>query len=159
MITFFYITSEDEVVVMQNPHTPNARGAEKALNKTKSQVTETAQITRDPFAMVPQLTIKDSQIPISLRVPPGKPPENVPSSVPKSVSQKLKLTGIISTQDQYLAVIKSDEKTKYYSLNEFIGIDRIMAITNTYVILANGDSKTILHLEAAGQKGDHNSEK
>jgi len=162
MIIFFYTTtSEVEVAVQSNPPSTASQGADKTLNKTGNQINQTALIMRDPFAAPPQLYENKNQI---APIMPSNLPSDVPRSVPKSVIPNmtygnLTLTGIVGNAGQRLAVIRSADKSKSYGLNDFIGADKIVAITNDYVILASDDRKLVLRLETSGQKGGNHSER
>lgn len=118
------------------------------------------QVIRDPFAKPPDsqeqrnnFTANNSPL-ISNNVP-GKLQGNVPT-LP---SGNLKLTGIVGTADQRLAVISTGNKSRSYSLNETVGSYKLLAINNESVVLKNASDKLVLRLETARQKGDNNSAK
>jgi len=151
ILIFYYITTASEDVVQPNPPNANTQSVSKTLIKPDNQA---ALIMRDPFAAPPQVQEQKSEANPILPATPNFTPGNAPKSViPNMQSGNLKLTGIVSTGGQLLAVIRSGDKSKSYSLNEFIGADRIVAITNDYVILAHEDKKLVLRLEASGQRG------
>lgn len=170
LITVYIATGDVEVAVGPNPPNSNSFGAGKTLAKSENQqlpVVQGTQVIRDPFALPPEVKEQNNETGRVPTIPSNVPsytPTSVPGMVPKSVipnnpSANLKLTGIVGTAGRNLAVIISDNKSKSYSVNDFIGAYKIMAISNDYVILANGDSKVVLRLETSGQRGGNSSEK
>jgi len=127
-------------------------------------VNQVEQTMRDPFARPPeakeQRNNTDQGLPFIQN--------NIPSHLPAIVAKKnasdippgnLKLTGIVGSADQRLAVIMSANKSRSYSVKEVIGTYTLMSIHNDYVVLTNADGKLVLKLEPSGQKGGTSSEK
>ena len=174
LLLVFITTSDVEVAVGPNPPNTNSQGIGKTPSKSESQgfqVSPVTQSMRDPFALPPQLQEQNNENSRITQPPTTSanisnyvPAASVSSTVPKSAASAIsydnpRLTGIVGTEGRNLAVIMSGGKSKSYSINEFVGPYKVMAITNEYVILANGDHKLTLRLETAGQKGGNHSEK
>ncbi|WP_378956348.1 type II secretion system protein N [Pelosinus sp. sgz500959] len=133
------------------------------------QVTQVEQGIRDPFAKPPEVQEqKNNSNASSPFIPNNIPPKmlgSAPPMIPKNNTSttmqqtNMKLTGIVGSTEQRLAVIMSGSKSQSYSVNEMIGIYKLIAINNDSVVLQNSNDKLVLQLEAAGQKGDNNSAK
>lgn len=122
------------------------------------------QTMRDPFARPPEAKEQKNDGERSLPVIQNTIPSNISAMIPKKIApsmshENLRLTGIVGTADQRLAVIMSANKSRSYSVNEVIGTYKLMSINNDYVILTNADGNLLLRLEPTGQKGDNKSEK
>lgn len=153
VMSIFYYMNSDDAVATPTPPNVNTKTAEKTLGKKDNEVT--AAVTRDPFGMAPgHESVDTKNNNVLSREQPGQPPSTVPL-IPngRPSSANLKLTGIVTSANESLAVISAGGKPRFYSLNQYIGSDKIIAITSNYVILVNGDRRTVLQLEAAGQKG------
>ena len=89
---------------------------------------------------------------------------STPSGVQKntatsSPARDFKLTGIVSGDNQGLAVIMTGGKSKSYGIRDTIGAYRIVAINADNVVLANNNNKIILRLESVSQKEGKTSDK
>lgn len=164
LIAYNAISDEEVTVVPNSPNTPSMSTGKTVSSSQKqdiqdAQVVLAAQVNRNPFALPPQLK-ENSNETGSAPIPNAYTSSIVPKSVVPNLSYgNLRLTGIIGTEGRNLAVITSGNKSKSYSVNEFIGPYKVMAITNDYVVIANADNKLVLRLETSGQKGGNNSEK
>jgi len=134
------------------------------------QVNQTNQTKRDPFSQLPNIKEEkrqtDPNVPIVqnnvLRNLPGNVPPMVQKQVGVSTStpqENVKLTGIVSTADQAVAVIMVANKSKVYKVNDFVGGYRLTDISQDAIILTDGNRTQVLHLESTGQKGGINGGK
>jgi len=167
LLVSLYIMNPSEVT----PNDPNSnanvhKAGQVVPNKTDNQVTEPSESIRNPFAATPESGAENHEFSPLLPGPsPTIPnaPANTYGSVPNSnfnmSTSNLQLAGVMGNGYRRLAVIKSGDKSRSYGLNEFVGTDKIVAITDNYVVLTNGDRKIVLRLESAGQKEGNNIEK
>jgi type II secretory pathway component PulC len=166
LITIY--TTPSEVVVA--PTLPNKKTTDvvktsnKAVMPIGHQDNQTNQVIRDPFAIPPEYK---EQMPVANNLKkqmdsilPANS-NNGPTTVaqvatpPAKTKDLIKLTGIVSSNNQHMAVIQTANKSKAYYLNELIGDYQIIAIMEDQVILKNDDSQLVLPLDSARQKGDN----
>lgn len=106
-----------------------------------------------PFALPPEIKEEQNNLPPKI---PNQPPDirligdykNTTSGI-----NNLKLTGIVSAENQQMAVIMSGNKSKLYSLNDLIDTYKLISINHDSVILEKTNQNLVLHLEAAGHSG------
>lgn len=156
-----YTTSSEEVVAPNAPSKTNTDTSNKVIMPIGNQTTPLKQVTRDPFAVPPEFKEKppsmnsqnyqaDSIVhsnsdPISTKT--------TDKALPTKQRELLKLTGIVGSEEQRLAVIQSKNKSKAYRINDFIGTYQLVAINVDSILLQDNGSQLVLPLEAATQKG------
>jgi hypothetical protein len=165
LITFYMNPSE--VVVI--PPLPNKENTEIVKTSTKAvmpvgpQSNQVNRAIRDPFAIPPEYK-EQTPTANNFKTQMGSIPPNISTNESTSIGQAitpaktkdlLKLTGILSANNQYIAVIQVADKSKAYYLNELIGNYQLIAILKNSVILTNHDKQLILPLESAKPKGDN----
>lgn len=169
-LIILFITSymnSSEVVVM--PPLPNKESSEVVKTSTNAvmpigpQSNQENHAIRDPFA-IPAEYKEQTPTPNNIKTEMGLIPSNISNNestsskqaiAPAKTKDLLKLTGIVSANNQYIAVIQVADKSKAYYLNELIGNYQLIAILKNSVILTNHDRQLILPLESAKPKGDN----
>lgn len=167
LITTYMTTTEQAVEstlpsnnVQSTVNTPN-----KPIIPMGNQVTAVKpvdQLTRDPFAKLPEPKEIKSQIDHGMSAVQSAVPAMVNQNAVSRVSvprENLRLTGIVGNAERRLAVIMSANKSQSYGLNDMIGTYKIVTIRDDSVILTNSTGKLVLRLESAGQRGNNSSEK
>ncbi len=149
----FYVIPSEQVIV--TPTVPIKKAAVPVKVPTNSIVMpfvpQKEQTMRNPFAIVPE--IKEQKDTIS---PTSQSSGNLVGIEKNSIKQEkeiLKLTGLIGTPDNRLAVIRSANNSKAYQKNAFIGSYQLIATNEDSVILENNEGQIVLRLGAATQKG------
>lgn len=140
-------------IVFENNITPNVRNTDKVVMPVGNQNNE--QLKRDPF-MPPAIrkdnfeTQKENSVTTIFN---QETVTDANQALFLKVKERIKLTGIINTDNCHIAVIQSDRKSKAYKLNEFIGIYQLIAIQDDCIILKNRNSQLSIPLEPAREKG------
>ena len=109
------------------------------------------EFIRDPFARLPkaqEVNHGDSPVVVSNVAPVLG---NTASLAP---CKTLLLTGIVSSDDQQLAVIMLGSKSQSYSLHERIDTYKLTEIHDDSIVLENKAEKLVLQLGAVKQKED-----
>lgn len=149
--TFFFMPSKIQVtpIGVNKATTPIVRNTDKVVMSVGHQ--HNGQLKRDPFIVADNFeTQKEDRSPIKSNN--GFVTAANPITLLKP-QEKIRLTGIINTDNQHVAVIQSDNKSKAYQLNEFIGTYQLISIQEDSIILKSGNSQTFLSLEPA-RKGE-----
>jgi len=124
------------------------------LNEGQSiPVDQGEQVLPNPFALLPEINGEQNNVPPKIK---NQLPEirlvgdskNMTSTI-----NNLKLTGIVSAENQQMAVIMSGNKSKLYSLNDLIDTYKLISIHHDSVMLEKNNQNLVLHLEAAGHSG------
>ncbi|GMA99453.1 pilus assembly protein PilP [Pelosinus sp. IPA-1] len=163
-IITMYITPTEVVTAPAIPKQANTEVVKSSSNKAimivGQQSSQTNQVFRDPFCIPSEFqektpitnNVRDqgySKVSSSNRELTASEKLTAPIKAKESVT----LTGIVSTDNQRLAVIQSANKSKAYQLYEFIGAYQLVAIQDDTVILKDNDSQLVLPLETPGKKG------
>ena len=163
-IITMYITPTEVVTAPTIPKQVNTGVVKNSTNKAimlvGQQGNQTNQVFRDPFLIPSEFqeripiinNVRDqgySKVSSSNREPTASEKLITPIKAKESVT----LTGIVTTDNQRLAVIQSANKSKAYRLYEFIGTYQLTVIQEDAVILKDNDGQLILNLESPGQKG------
>ena len=153
--TFFFMPSKIQVtpIVVNKTTTPIVRNTDKVVMSVGHQ--HNGQLKRDPFAP-PSIVADNFETQKENRSPIKSNNESVTAANPITLlkpQEKIRLTGIINTDNQHVAVIQSDNKSKAYQLNEFIGTYQLISIQEDSIILKSGNSQIFLSLEPA-RKGE-----
>jgi type II secretory pathway component PulC len=157
-------TAPSEVIVtpsLSKETTEVVKSPKKAVMPIGPQSNKVSQIIRDPFTVPPEYKaqtpaangLKNQMDPIS-----PKSTINGPTSIGQATplaKDLFKLTGIVSTNNQHVAIIQTANRSKAYYLNEFIGAYQLIAILEDSIILTDHDNQLLLPLESANQKGDN----
>lgn len=167
-----YATSSEVAV---EPTVPNSNSQQAANISNQSvapttgqvaQIKQVDQTIRDPFAKLPEVQEQKKESNTNVPTIPNNIPLPVLSNTPVVVQKSnviphgnFKLTGIVGSSNQRLAVIMFGGKSQSYSLNEVIGTYKLVGIHQDSIVLQNASEKIVLQIEAAGQKGDNNSAK
>jgi len=119
---------------------------------------------RNPFSLPPSTEIETSNltVPVPQIDPSDHMTDNAVAKIIPNIHQSVKrfmLTGIVGTKDKQLAVIKFDNKSQSYSVNETIDIYTITAINDDSVVLKNETQQIVLKLEGTGRSGGNHHEK
>lgn len=166
LLTIIYITSSQDVVVptLPNQHSVEIiRSSNILVMPVENQGKQINQVIRDPFAVPKdykeQLSIPDNfqnQIEHSLPTKSNNISTTIEkSSMPTKTTDLVRLIGIASTKDQYIAFIQTTTQSKAYYINEYVGTYQLVAILKDFVILKNNNKQLILPLEPAKLKGDN----
>ncbi|EIW18293.1 MULTISPECIES: hypothetical protein [Pelosinus] len=153
IVTFFFIPSKHLVApsVVNKTTTPTVRNTDKVVMSVEHQ--HNGQLKRDPFAS-PSIVTDNLKTQKDNTSPAKSNNESVTAANPTSSlnrKEKIRLTGIINTKNQHVAVIQSDNKSKTYQLDEFIGTYQLISIQEDSIILKSGNSQMFLSLEPAGK--------
>ncbi len=106
-----------------------------------------APLTRDIFALPLAVQEQPSQV---TSVPSAA---NQPRRLPQDTRSSLQLTGIVSTADKRVAVIRSAGNSQAYQVNEMVGNYQLIAIDEHTVLLSGPGTKVTLWLEEDTQLG------
>ena len=157
LITAYMTTSEvavEHTLPNNNPQQSviYPSNSAKLMGNQMAQVNQVEQTMRDPFARVPEAKEQKNVIDRGLPFIQNNVRSNIPTTVPKKIvtsipNENLRLTGIVGNAERRLAVIMSANKSQSYSLNEVIGIYKIVAINEDSVILKNATGRLVLRLE------------
>lgn len=157
IITIFLTHSEmEDAPIVSNKAIPNiVKTPNKVVMTVERQGKEESQPIRDPFTIPSSITNhlenQMDKVTPSISNHDTTKATNIPTPIkPKEL---VKLTGIVSTDHQRLAVIQSANKSKAYQLDEFIGTYQLISIQEDFVLLRNNDGQLILSLEAAENNG------
>jgi len=169
LVTFYYITPS----TIAAPSTPlgnrqnlNPMLPQKTLPSEEAvipvyQMTETM---KDPFAALPetrqQETMTNKIIPPSPSPIPAFPPILPSSNKPRSIHQeKIKLTGIVGTEEQRVAIILWKNEKKAYKVDDWIDTYKIVNINNASIDVVSHGVQLIFPLEGTGKQGGTRPEK
>lgn len=161
-IVTMYITPVE--VVTAPPKQSNMGVAKSSSNKAIMPIgqpgSQTGQIFRDPFLIPSEFQDKTSIInnvrdqEYSKAANSNKEPITSEKLItPIKTKESVTLTGIVSTNNQRIAVIQSANKSKAYQLYEFIGTYQLIAIQDDTIILTDNNSQLVLPIENLGKKG------
>ncbi len=139
----------------------------KVVVQTKTHampVYQEQQSLRNPFSLPPSSDIEKNNLTVPM--PQNHQSDNTIDCASTKVSpesshsvKKFMLTGIVGTKDKQLAVIKFDNKSQSYSVNEIIDLYTISAINDDSVVLKNETQQIVLKLEGTGRGGGNHREK
>jgi len=154
LLITIYITPSEVIITPTLPNKSTikiVKTSNNAVMPIGHQINQMSPAIRDPFAIPPEY--KEQMDPIQ---PTNS--NNVPTTIgqittPAKAKNLAKLTGIVSTNNQSIAVIQTANKSKAYYLNEFIGTYQLIAILEDAIILRDKDNQLVLPLESARPKG------
>lgn len=164
-IVTMYITPAEVVTAPPIPKQSNTgvvkSSSNKAIMPVGQQGIQTSQVFRDPF-LIPSEFQEKTPITHNVRdqgyskvsSPNRESTANEKLTTAMKTKESVTLTGVVSTDNQRLAVIQSANKSKAYQLYDFIGTYQLIAIQDDTVILKDNDSQLVLHLESPGKKGE-----
>ncbi|MDD4600424.1 hypothetical protein SDC9_05980 [bioreactor metagenome] len=157
LISFMTTNTSDSISPVASSPATTPLVSKKQLKAGPSMPTgyqSKTAVTRDPFSLPPEYKTANmdnglsqhSDTSNSLSVFNSKPQTQQPPDT-------LKLTGLAGAGDNRMAVIRSGNKSKTYSIHEKVGLYIILHVTENAVILDGPGGKRILHLEGATKNG------
>jgi low affinity Fe/Cu permease len=156
IMTIFLKHSEiEDTPIVNNNISNTVKNPNKVVMSVEHRGNEVGQPIRDPFIIPSNITnrLENKMENVSSSISNHDTPKPVNIPTPIKPKDLVKLTGIVSTAHQRLAVIQSANKSKAYQLDEFIGLYQLISIQEDFVILRDNDGQLILSLEAAKHNG------
>ncbi len=139
--------------IVVNKSTPIVRNTDKVVMSVEPQ--HNSQLNRDPF--MPPSNVADNfetQKENNSLTKPNNESIKVANPITHlKLQEKIRLTGIINTDNQHVAIIRLSNKSKAYQLNEFIDAYQLISIQEDSIILKSGNSQIFLSLEPAKKGG------
>lgn len=164
MLCIVYTIPSEVTVTTTTPltNTKTVKDSSNAVMPIGHHGNQMDQVLRDPFTIQPEYQEQPTVVNNLENQMGSKSPinsNNAHTLIEKKVmsaeaNDLIKLTGIVYSNKQHIAIIHSRNKSKAYFLNEFIGKYQVIDIQEDTVTLKDNDHQFILLLESAKPKGD-----